>query len=173
MSYQKILVALDRTAASDRVFDYALGLAQSSQGQLQLVHSLNIASHDNLGKLIDAGVGLQSPTNVQHEEEAARLQRAQETKQWLEQLRAEALKRDISADFICEMSEPGSFICQLAKTWGADVIVMGSSGKKGLKKLVMGSTSDYVSKHASCPTLVVPNDSSQEVELFSKASEPA
>jgi nucleotide-binding universal stress UspA family protein len=106
---------------------------------------------------------------VQHEEEAAQLQRVQETKQWLEKLRAEALNRDISADFVCEMAESGSFICQLAKTWAADVIVMGSSGKKGLKKLFLGSVSDYVAKHAPCPTMVVPNDSSLEVELLSKA----
>lgn len=171
MSYQKILVALDRTAASDRVFDYALELAQSSQGELQLVHSLDVKV-DNLGKLIDTGVGLQTSANMQHDEEAVQLQQVQEARQWLEHLRAEALNRNVSADFVCEMADPGSFICHLAKTWAADVIVMGNSGKKGLKKLVSGSVSDYVAKHAPCPTMVVPNDSSLEVELLSKSSEP-
>lgn len=168
MSYQKILVALDRTAASDRVFDHALGLAQSSQGQLQLVHSLNVNPYDNLGKLIDAGVGLQNSAKVEHDEEAAQRQRVQETQQWLEQLQAEALNRGIAADFVCKIADPGPFICQLAKTWNADVIVTGNSGKKGLKKLVLGSVSDYVAKHAPCPTMVVPNDSSLEVELLSQ-----
>jgi nucleotide-binding universal stress UspA family protein len=169
VSYHNILVALDRTAASDRVFDYALELAQSSQGQLKLVHSLAIKAYDNLGKLIDAGVGLQNSAKVQHDAEAAQLQQVQEAQEWLEQLRAEALKRDISTDFVCEMSDPGSFICQLAETWAADVVVMGNSGKKGLKKLILGSVSEYVAKHAPCPTLVVPNDSGSEVELLSKA----
>ncbi|MBE9159997.1 universal stress protein [Nodosilinea sp. LEGE 06152] len=168
MRYQKILVALDRTAASDRVFDHALGLAQASQGQLQLVHSLNVNPYDNLGKLIDAGVGLQNSAKVQHEEEAAQLQRVQKTQQWLEQLRTEALNRSIEADFVCKVADPGPFVCQLAETWAADVIVMGNSGKKGLKKLVLGSVSDYVAKHAPCPTIVVPSDSSLEAELFSK-----
>ncbi|PSN12737.1 universal stress protein [filamentous cyanobacterium CCT1] len=170
MSYQKILVALDRTAASDRVFDHALGVAQSSQGQLQLVHSINVNAYDNLGKLIDAGVGLQNSAKVQHEGEAAQLQQVQETQQWLEQLRAEALKCNIEADFICKIADPGPFICQLAESWNADVIVTGNSGKKGLKKLVLGSVSDYVVKHAPCPTMVVPNDNSLEVELLSRAS---
>lgn len=49
MSYHKILVVLDRTAASNRVFDYALELAQSAEGQLQLVHSLNAKPYDNIG----------------------------------------------------------------------------------------------------------------------------
>ncbi|PSR14553.1 universal stress protein [filamentous cyanobacterium CCP3] len=170
MTYQKILVALDRTDASDRVFDHALGMARSSQGQLQLVHSINVSAYDNLGKLIDAGAGLQNSAKVQHEEEAAQLQLVQETQQWLEQLRTEALNRNIAADFVCKMADPGPFICQLAETWNADMIVMGNSGKKGLKKLVLGSVSDYVAKHAPCPTTVVPNDSSLDVQLLSKAS---
>lgn len=169
MSYQKILVALDRTAASDRVFDYALDLAQSSQGQLKLVHNPALKAYDNLGKLIDAGVGLQNSAKVQHEAEAAQLHQVQEIRQWLEQLRAEALKRHVSTDFVCEIADPGPFVCRLAETWAADVVVMGSSGKKGLKKLFLGSVSEYVAKHAPCPTLVVPNDSSLEVELLSKA----
>ncbi len=170
MSYQKILVALDRTAASNRVFDYALDLAQSSQGQLKLVHNPALKPYDNLGKLIDAGVGLQNSAKVQHETEAAQLHQIQEIRQWLEQLRAEALKRHISTDLVCEMAAAGPFICQLAETWAADVVVMGNSGKKGLKKLILGSVSEYVAKHAPCPTLVVPNDSGLEVELLSKAS---
>jgi nucleotide-binding universal stress UspA family protein len=101
MSYQKILVALDRTPASDRVFDYALDLAQRSQGQLRLVHSIPIKPYEDLGKLIDAGVGLQSPTRVQYEEELAHLQQVQAAQEWLEQLAAEALKQNIPTDFIC------------------------------------------------------------------------
>lgn len=169
MNYRNILVALDRTAASDRVFDYALELAKSSQGQLKLVHSLAVKPYDNLGKLIDAGAGLQNSAKVHHDAEASQLHQVQEARQWLEQLCTEALKRDISTDFVCEMSDPGSFVCQIAETWAADVVVMGNSGKKGLKKLILGSVSEYVAKHAPCPTLVVPNDSGLEVELLSQA----
>jgi nucleotide-binding universal stress UspA family protein len=170
MSYQKILVALDRTPASDRVFDYALDLAQRSHGQLRLVHSIPIKPYEDLGKLIDAGVGLQSPTRVQYEEELAHLQQVQAAQEWLEQLAAEALKQNIPTDFICETTDPGILICQLAEAWSADVVVVGSSGKKGLKKLFLGSVSNYVTNHASCQTIVVPNDSHIGVETFAHAS---
>ena len=170
MRYQKILVALDRTPASDRVFAYALDLAQRSQGQLRLVHSIPVRPYEDLGKMIDAGVGLQSSSKVQHEEEAAHLQEVQTAQQWLEQLAAEALKQNIPTDFVCETTDPGLFICQLAETWAAEVVVMGSSGKKGLKKLILGSVSNYVNNHAPCPTIVIPNDSQVDVETFSQAS---
>lgn len=170
MPYKNILVALDRTPASDRVFTYALDLAKRSQGQLRLVHSIPIKPYENLGELLDAGVGLQSATRVHHKEEAAHLHQVQAAQQWLEELTAKALKQNIAADFICETTDPGLFICQLAEAWAADVIVMGSSGKKGLKKLILGSVSDYVTNHASCETIVVPNDSHLEVEIFSQSS---
>ncbi|MFQ4137271.1 universal stress protein [Nodosilinea sp. PGN35] len=160
-------MALDRTAASDRVFDHALGLAQSSHGQLRLVHSLTVKPYENLGKLIDAGVGLQSSTRVQHEEETAQLHQIQEARSWLEQLRTEA-QHHVSTDFVCEIADPGPFICQLAQAWGADVVVVGNSGKRGLKKLVLGSVSDYVANHAPCSVMVVPNDPSLEVEVLSR-----
>ncbi|WP_035985143.1 universal stress protein [Leptolyngbya sp. KIOST-1] len=166
MNYHTILVALDRTAASDRVFDYALGLAEASQGQLRLVHSLPVKPYENLGKMIDAGVGLRSSSQVQHDEDAAQLQQLQEARTWLERLRNEALRHNIPTDFVCEVADPGALICQLATAWGADVVVVGHSGKRGLKKLILGSVSDHVANHAPCPTVVVPNDSSLEVEVL-------
>ncbi|TVQ11879.1 MAG: universal stress protein [Leptolyngbya sp. DLM2.Bin27] len=165
MSYQKILVALDQTSASSLAFNYALKLAQPHQSQLRLVHCLSIEPYENLGALMDAGVGLRSSTQVQQKEEATQLQRTQAAQTWLEQLRTEALAQDIEVDFVCETADPGMFICQLAKDWNADVIVVGNSGKEGLKKLILGSVSQYVTNHAPCRTIVVPNDDSSELEF--------
>jgi len=165
MSYQKILVALDQTFSSSLVFDYALKLAQTHQSQMRLVHCLSIKPYENLGTLIDAGVGLRSSTQVQQKEEATQLQHTQEAQSWLEQLRIEALEQDVEVDFVCETAAPGLFICQLAKDWNADLVVVGNSGKEGLKKLILGSVSQYVANHAPCRTIVVPNDNSSAAEF--------
>jgi nucleotide-binding universal stress UspA family protein len=42
-----------------------------------------------------------------------------------------------------------------AKTWGADLIVMGSHGRHGLDRLVMGSVAEAVASHAHCSVEVV------------------
>ncbi len=165
MSYQKILVALDQISSSSLAFDHALQLAQLHQSQIRLVHCLSINSYDNLGTLIDSGAGLRSSAQVQRQEKVAQLQKTQEAQKQLKQLLAEALKLNLKADFVCETADPGRYICQLAKDWEADVIVIGNSGKKGLKKLILGSVSQYVSNHAPCRTIVVPNDGSPEIEL--------
>jgi nucleotide-binding universal stress UspA family protein len=49
---------------------------------------------------------------------------------------------------------PGQTICDLAASLPADVIVMGTRGHGGLRRAVMGSTSDHVIRHATCPVLV-------------------
>ncbi|KAI8847141.1 hypothetical protein BC829DRAFT_434025 [Chytridium lagenaria] len=47
-------------------------------------------------------------------------------------------------------------ICELAKDMNAQMVVMGKRGLGPVRRLVMGSVSDYVVRHAECPVLVVP-----------------
>ena len=46
-------------------------------------------------------------------------------------------------------------IMEAAKTTGADLIVMGSHGRRGLEKLVLGSVTQRVLSHTTLPVLVV------------------
>lgn len=48
----------------------------------------------------------------------------------------------------------GPAICDAAEIEGADVIVMGSRGRGGLRRAVLGSVSDHVIRHAPCSVLV-------------------
>lgn len=52
------------------------------------------------------------------------------------------------------VGEPGAAICELAASLPASVVVIGTSGHGGLRRAVMGSTSDHVIRHAVCPVLV-------------------
>lgn len=49
----------------------------------------------------------------------------------------------------------GQVIVQVAADVAADVVVVGSHGHGWLKRMVLGSTSQYVVQHARCPVLVV------------------
>lgn len=54
----------------------------------------------------------------------------------------------------CIVGEPGEAICSLARSLPASVVVIGNSGRSGLRRAVMGSTSDHIIRHAPCPVLV-------------------
>jgi len=73
---------------------------------------------------------------------------AERTAGWLREqgLAAEATVRD---------GEPGPAIVEEAKEWGADLVVVGSRGHTGLRRMLAGSVSQYVVDHAPCPVEVV------------------
>jgi nucleotide-binding universal stress UspA family protein len=48
-------------------------------------------------------------------------------------------------------------ILDLAEAWHADLIVLGSHGEKGLRKFLLGSTAEFVARHAHCSVLIVRN----------------
>jgi nucleotide-binding universal stress UspA family protein len=68
-----------------------------------------------------------------------------------ERLRARGLK----AEAHMREGDPRAEILDDATEWGADLIVVGSHGYTGLKKLVMGSVAEYVVDHAPCSVEVV------------------
>lgn len=54
-----------------------------------------------------------------------------------------------------EEGYPSSKIIGQAKQWEADLIVMGSHGRKGLDRFLMGSVAQTVSRHAPCSVEIV------------------
>ena len=54
-----------------------------------------------------------------------------------------------------ETGDPAATICRIATALDVDVIVVGSHGKGFLSRVLLGSVSEYVTRHAPCPVLVV------------------
>jgi nucleotide-binding universal stress UspA family protein len=59
---------------------------------------------------------------------------------------------------------PGVELTILAKEIGASVLVVGSRGRGGIKRALLGSVSDHLVRNAPCPVLVVRDDVEDEVE---------
>jgi nucleotide-binding universal stress UspA family protein len=54
-----------------------------------------------------------------------------------------------------EAGDPAAMIVWVAEQEGSDAIVLGSHGKRGFKRVLLGSVSEHVTRHAPCPVLVV------------------
>ena len=57
------------------------------------------------------------------------------------------------AEMLVTAGSPGHRLCELAEELAASVIVMGTSGRSGLRRAVLGSVSDHVVRNAPCPVL--------------------
>ena len=51
--------------------------------------------------------------------------------------------------------DPKILIIENAEAWGADLIVLGSHGRRGLKRFLLGSVSETVMRHAHCSVEIV------------------
>jgi len=67
---------------------------------------------------------------------------------------AAALDLDDDVELMAIVGRPGRAICELAASLPASVVVMGTSGRGGVRRAFVGSTSDHVVRHAICPVLV-------------------
>jgi nucleotide-binding universal stress UspA family protein len=143
--YEKILVAVDGSPTSLRGLDEAIKVAKAMRGQLLLVHVVNelvisaeyvpsvyyepilISLRDSGGKVLEQAVSVAQRAGVSCEHKL------------VETLGGRA------ADEIVKQ----------AKAWPADLIVLGTHGRRGLKRLAMGSDAELVLRQSPVPLLLV------------------
>jgi nucleotide-binding universal stress UspA family protein len=82
--------------------------------------------------------------------------------EYLTRKAAESLTNVQAESVVRERGDPSSVIVQEAVEWPADLIVMGSSGKGGLKRLVLGSVSQAVAAKAPCSVELVRTSENQQ-----------
>ena len=69
---------------------------------------------------------------------------------------AELLRaRSLKVTAALEVGDPKSKILDVAEEWHADLIVLGSHGRKGLNRFLMGGVSEAVARHACCSVEIV------------------
>ena len=137
VGWDKILIATDGSAHSRQAADRALELAQL-QGSKLLVVSVQ-----------DFPAGIRGVAPVERLE----FLKICENQVAAVVNRAEALKLQVEG-FILE-GVAYTAIAELAQEQQANLIVMGSHGKTGLMRLLMGRVTERVIGHAPCPVLVV------------------
>lgn len=142
----KILVAVDGSQASMDAVEYAIEIAKKDNAQLIALTVSNIS--------FPASIGFPKPPNELREmKEKSEL----ETKGWFNRINksAEQNKVHLKTELIEREMSIEAEIVEYAEHEGVDLIIMGTKGKSGFKKLVLGSVASEVVKYATCSVLVV------------------
>jgi nucleotide-binding universal stress UspA family protein len=152
----KILLATDGSREAELAAGVAVDLAQKTHSELHVVHAFGLVP---IGPPV-----YPEATNLQSVEYEAEIEEGQRIS---EQRAREMLEAEVekvrSAGYtvagehlIEERIAPG--IIGLAEEIGAGLIVIGSRGRGGIRRALMGSVSDTVVRHAHCPVMVVRED---------------
>ncbi|MGH8003018.1 MAG: universal stress protein [Brasilonema sp.] len=155
--FHKILAALDASEMGNLVFEQALGLAKKTEASVMLLHVLSAEEEGSPYMPMLSSVDCYPGLGVQNIEFYQKQWDAYET-EGLKMLRlraSEALSAGVNAEFTQNLGSPGRIICHLARSWGADLIVIGRRGRSGLTEFLLGSVSNYVLHHAPCSVFVV------------------
>ena len=155
---QKILVAMGDLPDSEQIFTVGLALAQKLDAELLLLHVLNPIVPHGLSTVDSPLVGGILP--MINEVEIARYTNAWKEYERLEierlQAYAERVKEsNVKAEILQNYGDSGPLICEAAKNWSAEVILIGRNQKSMLSEVFLGSTSNYVLHHADCSVMVI------------------
>jgi nucleotide-binding universal stress UspA family protein len=137
MSIRKILIAVDEQPLSVRAAELGAELARALGGEVALIH-VNARGYPG-----DTGIPPQQLI-AQAQEESKRL---------LAGFR-ERLSLPPSTLEFAQTGAPAETIARAATEWRADLIVIGSHGRTGVRRALLGSVAEAVMRNASCPVLV-------------------
>jgi nucleotide-binding universal stress UspA family protein len=159
MEYHKILVALDRSSQTEAIFETALLTAKQNNAALMLFYCLPVVDPGMTPYSNLYGEDLINFSQSLH----AKLEKdANEARQWLSEYGQKATEQGVSTEWDYKVGEAGHLICEQARTWDADLIVIGRRGLRGFAEMFLGSVSNYVIHHSRCSVLVVQGTANSE-----------
>lgn len=142
----RILVPIDFSPSSRAALEYALFLAAPFRAEVEALHVWEPPGYVGPDALALLPVGTGQPG---WDQTRADVQRE------VEQLLGRASDRPRAVAVRVEAGEPSDTILRLAREGGADLIVMGTHGRTGLARLLIGSVAEAVLRRSTCPVLTI------------------
>ncbi len=143
--YKRILVPVDGSDTAKRGVQEAIRLASHQDAEIRLIHVVNeqvLLSYDGYGMDIASLLETLRKGGEKVLGETEKAVRAAGVS-------VQAILVDMNG------GQEGEAIIQQAVDWPADIIVCGTHGRRGLRRLVLGSDAEYIVRHTPVPVLLV------------------
>jgi len=144
--YRNILVPVDDSVASMEAVEQAIDLARALGSRIKLVHVINRTPWTALGV---------EPASM--EEFVVQIHAASES--MLQRIEKEVRASGVDADakLIEAFGERvGELVVAEATSWPADLIMCGTHGRRGVRRLLMGGDAEHILRHSPVPVLFIP-----------------
>ena len=169
--FNKILVAIDESVASQQAFASALETASALKAELVLVHALDVfaPSSPERPSITFNSYSMALEKAVQEAYQSEWNQFVSHYDALLKQRKEEAQAAGVKASYEQPYGNPGPAVCKVARTHKVDLIVIGSRNHTYLRELVLGSVSNYIIHHAPCSVTVIHSEPYQQTTLEERA----
>ncbi len=146
--FSKILVPVDGSEGSTRAADLAIGVAKRYGAQIIAVHVVNIDQYLQVLGVYRVGY----PDSIKKMIEEAK----QEASRWFAEIQRNAEQESVpvKTEVIDTPLSVAGGIVNYAEREKADLIIIGTRGRSGFAKLLLGSVASGVVTYAPCPVMV-------------------
>lgn len=135
-----ILVPTDFTPCAEYAVQYSQLIARRLEARVFLLHSWN--------QPYSRWEDLEDPKRV-----PSKLEQAARSK--LDALVQDARTQQTNAEGLFYLGEASASILRAVDEIAADLIIVGTHGRRGFKRLLEGSVAEYVTRHSNCPVLAI------------------
>ncbi|MHB1872191.1 MAG: universal stress protein [Steroidobacteraceae bacterium] len=143
--YKRILVPVDGSPTAAQGLSEAIKLARDQSAAILVMHVVDewrVAAGDIAAVNLDAGAKALREAGAELLKEA--------------EAQARAAGVSVETVLLEELGTPvGECIVQRARQWSADLIVCGTHGRRGISRLLLGSSAEYLVRHTPVPILLV------------------
>jgi len=146
--YTRILVAIDDSSTSAKALDEAIALAHMLGSQLRIAHI------SDEGPITQHGRGIGTYLDIEKVKDEMRAQ----GNRLLDAAVAKAAGAGCQADRVLLESgrnRVAERIIEAARDWGADLVVIGSHGRRGFERLLVGSVAERLVRIATTSLMLV------------------
>ncbi|SOE53522.1 Nucleotide-binding universal stress protein, UspA family [Burkholderia sp. OK233] len=144
--YKRILVAIDGSQAAKLALEEALKIAQAAHAT---VTAIFVTEH--VAQMVDVGTGLLEEQATATAATGAAMATLEDARALFEQRNVRGLTRTIDAygeDIV-------TVLCRVAEECEADLVVMGTHGRHGIGRMLLGSVAEAFVRRAGMPVLLV------------------
>jgi nucleotide-binding universal stress UspA family protein len=138
---RKILIPIDGSDYSMRAAEYGVNVAKLLNAEITILYVIDLVALDQIARMSEK-------ENVENELK-------QDGERYLKYVQGVAQKENVKASLLLAKGRPYEQIVHVAKGLKMELIVIGTYGKRGAERILLGSVAERVIEYATCPVLVV------------------
>ncbi len=147
--YKKILLPTDGSEYANKAAKQAIWIARQSGAELMVINVIETSSLVGL-PAEDLIVRIREMLKEEGQKSLEKI-----SDMVMESKEEDECQKDVKLSLDIKEGSPSDVIIKTVEREGIDLVVMGTSGKHGLDRFLLGSVTENVVRSASCPVLVV------------------